>query len=133
MQDREYQKYRESSAVPGQVGVVALNPDGSSIGGLTDTELRDSPVEVSDPTLEGVVEELTSLVSSLNFLAGVQGIAADLRVTLLSGTLTTLTTVTTVSTVSNQTSIGGFAATNIAMNNADTAYATSVRSNIITG
>ncbi len=87
----------------------------------------------SAPTSEGILDEIASLVSNLSFLSSVQGIAADLRVTLLSGTVTTVTSVTTVATLSNQTNMGGFAATNMVMNAADTAYATGIRSNIITG
>lgn len=50
--DREYQKFRESTTTSGQVGVVVVNPDGSNIGGgagggLTDAQLRATPVPVS--------------------------------------------------------------------------------------
>lgn len=31
--DREYQKFKESSSVAGQPGIVVLNPDGSNVGG----------------------------------------------------------------------------------------------------
>lgn len=58
-----------------------------------------------------VEESIQELVSRLSFLAAVRGTAADIRVTLLSGVLTsvgTVTTVTTVSTVSNQTNMGGY-------------------------
>lgn len=68
-------------------------------------------------TLREVSEAIEELASRLAFLPGVRGIAADLRVTLLSGVVTTVTTVgtvttvTTVSTVTNQTNIGGNPAT----------------------
>lgn len=58
-----------------------------------------------------VEESIQELVSRLSFLAAVRGTAADIRVTLLSGVLTsvgTVTTVTTVGTVSNQTNMGGY-------------------------
>lgn len=33
--DREYRKFKESTSQAGQVGVVVLNPDGSSVGNVT--------------------------------------------------------------------------------------------------
>ena len=61
-----------------------------------------------------IEDSIQELISRLDFLPSVRGIAADLRVTLLSGvltsvgTVTTVTTVTTVGTVSNQTNMGGY-------------------------
>lgn len=49
-------------------------------------------------------ESIRELVSMLSFLPSVRWVAADLRVTLLSGT------VTAVTTLSNQTSIGWYVA-----------------------
>lgn len=84
---------------------------------------RDSSGDVINPSTLEEQQQLTliasaiqELVERLNFLPSVRGIAADLRVTLLSGTVSTVTTVTTVSTVSNvanQTQIGGYSAASV--------------------
>lgn len=66
--------------------------------------------------LRDYVEAVQDLLEQVSFLSSVRGVAADLRVTLLSGTLTTLSTVTTVTTVTtvsaltNLVNIGGFSA-----------------------
>jgi hypothetical protein len=111
------------------------NPDGSTIGGsggLTDTELRASPVEVTGtvsttPPVGGATEAeqedqtniLEELVSAVKAIAATRGIASDLRVTLLSGTTAvtgTLTGVTTVTTVTGLTNIGGLPAITVPHN-----------------
>lgn len=90
-------------------------------GPLTDQQLRTSPVSVTLNDVEGnpivpnkeitqqdiqdIIESIQEMVSQLKFLSGVRGIAADLRVTLLSGVVTTVSTVTTVTTVSTVTSV----------------------------
>lgn len=61
----------------------------------------------------GILAALQEIATRIGFLSAVRGIAADLRVTILGGTVTTVSTVSTVSsvtvmsTLSNQTSIGG--------------------------
>ena len=124
---------------PGSMTISNLADITTQIDALTDAELRASPVPVEatiDTTglatedkqdvLYDLVDELSSIASSLAFLRQVQGIASDLRVTLLggttavTGTLTTVTTVTTTGTLTNQTNIGGFAATNTIMNQMNT-------------
>lgn len=56
-----------------------------------------------------ILAALQEIATRIGFLSAVRGIAADLRVTLLSGVLTsvgTVTTVTTVSTVTSTTTVG---------------------------
>lgn len=55
--------------------------------------------------LKDLTEAILDAAEQLTFLAGVKGIAADLRVTLLGGALSTLSTVTTVTTVSTVTTV----------------------------
>lgn len=72
------------------------------------------PETAEQADIRTATEAIEELASRLAFLPSVRGIAADLRVTLLSGVVTTVTTVgtvTTVSTVTNQTNIGGLPAT----------------------
>lgn len=57
--------------------------------------------------IKDLTEAILDAAEQLTFLANVRGIAADLRVTLLGGALST---VTTVATLSNITNIGGFSA-----------------------
>lgn len=82
------------------------NPNGKAV------MANSQPVTIaSDQPAPSVEESIQELVSRLSFLAAVRGTAADIRVTLLSGVLTsvgTVTTVTTVGTVSNQTNMGGY-------------------------
>lgn len=85
------------------------NPNGKAV------MANSQPVTIaSDQPAPSVEESIQELVSRLSFLAAVRGTAADIRVTLLSGvltsvgTVTTVTTVTTVGTVSNQTNMGGY-------------------------
>ena len=81
------------------------------VGGATEAKQDTQITEAQE--LQIIAESIQELVSRLDFLPSVKGIAADLRVTLLSGVITTVSTVTTVTTVGNQTSIGGFAAAQI--------------------
>lgn len=100
----------------------------------------DNKLQVEDVTsveeqqeLAVISQAIQELVARLDFLPSVRGIAADLRVTLLSGVVTTVTTVTTVSTVTsvttlaNQTNIGGFSASALIQNNQNQ---TAIMSNI---
>lgn len=75
--------------------------------------------ELTQQDINYLTESIQEMVSQLKFLSSVRGIAADLRVTLLSGvvttvstvtTVTTVGTVTTVATVTNLAQIGGVAA-----------------------
>jgi hypothetical protein len=61
---------------------------------------------------ENKPEEMMSIVEGVKAIANAKGVAADLRMTVLSGTVTT---VTTVGTLSNITSIGGYNATGFMM------------------
>lgn len=54
----------------------------------------------------GILAALQEIATRIGFLSAVRGIAADLRVTLLSGALTSVGTVTTVSTVTTTTTVG---------------------------
>lgn len=56
----------------------------------------------------GILRALQEIAARIGFLSAVRGIAADLRVTVLGGTLasvTTVSTVTTVATVSGVTTV----------------------------
>ena len=59
--------------------------------------------------LERVQKEVQDASNYLANIAAAKGIASDIRVTLVSGTVTTVTTVTTVSTVTGITNFGGLA------------------------
>lgn len=71
--------------------------------------------------MENLISEVSRLINTLKPLAATQGLVSDLRVTLLSGTLTTLT---------GQTNMGGFGAQHTIMNQMNTNVATAIRSNI---
>ena len=98
---------------------------GTSAEVTNNRELKvlDSQALAEQKELAIIAEAIQELVSRLDFLPSVRGIAADLRVTLLSGTVTLVSTVTTVSTVTsvttlaNQTNMGGFAASALVQNN----------------
>lgn len=97
----------------------------------------DNKLQVEDVTsaeeqqeLAVISQAIQELVARLDFLPSVRGIAADLRVTLLSGvvtTVSTVTTVTTVSTLANQTNMGGFSTSAFIQNNQNQ---TAIMSNI---
>lgn len=61
--------------------------------------------ELTQQDIENIQESIQEMLSQLKFLSSVRGIAADLRVTLLSGVVTTVSTVTTVTTVSTVTTV----------------------------
>lgn len=102
--------------------VLTLTFDTSAMSNTDKLSIFYEDEAVLPATADSVEDLLTltsaiqDLVQQISFLTSVRGIAADLRVTLLSGALTTLGTVTTVSTVttvgtlSNITSIGGISA-----------------------
>ena len=112
--------------VGGTIPVSGTVSTTAPVGGATEAEQE---------IQTAILEELASIANSLAFLRQVQGIASDLRVTLLGGTtavtgsLTTVSTVTTTGTLTNQTNIGGFAATNTIMNQMNT-NASQLRSHI---
>lgn len=86
-------------------GTFSLQTASTPVGGATEAE-QDSQIDI-----------LNEIRSALQSVAHAKGVTADLRVTLLSGTVTTVTTVATVATVttlSNITSIGGITATQVA-------------------
>lgn len=110
-----------------QAGVTAAN----------ELQVYDSQSLAESQQLAIIAESIQELVSRLDFLPAVRGIAADLRVTLLSGVVTTVTTVTTVGTVTsvttlaNQTNIGGFSASPLMQNNQNTLAIASNINNIL--
>jgi len=90
--------------------VLTLNYNTSGMNNLDKLQIfYENPARqaASDELADAIFE----LVARLDFLAAVRGVAADLRMTLLSGTLTTLTT------LSNQTSIGGYNAAGLIASN----------------
>lgn len=80
--------------------------------------------------IKDLTEAILDAAEQLTFLANVRGIAADLRVTLLGGalsTLTTVTTVTTVGTVNNVSTFGNLQAQQVVPS---TVNQTAIQSNI---
>jgi len=61
--------------------------------------------ELTQQDIQDIQESIQEMLSQLKFLSSVRGIAADLRVTLLSGVVTTVSTVTTVTTVATVTTV----------------------------
>lgn len=61
--------------------------------------------ELTQQDIDYLTESIQEMLSQLKFLSSVKGIAADLRVTLLSGVITTVSTVTTVTTVATVTTV----------------------------
>ena len=119
--------------------VIRDQTTGTSAEVTSEQELKvlDSQALAEQKELAIIAEAIQELVSRLDFLPAVRGIAADLRVTLLSGVVTTVTTVTTVSTVTsittlaNQTNIGGFSASPLMQNNQNTLAIASNINNIL--
>jgi len=85
---------------------------GGSTGGLTDAQLRATPVPVSvaggttELELEAQTDILEEIQQAIKGIATARGVASDLRVTIVGGT------VNTVSTLTNQTQVGGYQANN---------------------
>lgn len=104
--------------------------------GLTDVQLRATPIEVVNPAVAASQQEMVLiLVRMLNYLNAPMGYDKSLQrsrqtTVIESGTVTTVTTVTTVGTVANQTLIGGIQA-QILPNGANmSAWQAAVRSRI---
>ena len=130
---------RDSNRVPATYGV-------SSADGLTVLPIEVNPVTgglITDTTISGIslpagastatnqlneIDILNLIQSAVQSIAGTKGISADLRVTILSGTVTT---VTTVNTLSNITSIGGYNATGFMMGQNNMAAIQSNINNIV--
>ena len=92
---------------------------GGSTGGLTDAQLRATPVPVSvaggatELELEAQTDILEEIQQVIQGIATARGVASDLRVTIVGGGVTISSgTVTTVSTLTNQTQVGGYQANN---------------------
>jgi hypothetical protein len=81
--------------------------------GLTNTQLRATPLPVLDATSSEAQQSMVLLLTRmLNYLNAPQGYDKSLQrarqtAIIESGTVTTVTTVTTVGTVTNQANIGG--------------------------
>jgi len=121
--DRHYGKYRETIS---GVAVAVANPDGSNINsilptgsatsinqtnGSQKTQIVDSSntevnlaTSTNQETLETLVETLQEVCRNMASIASARGIAADLRVTMLSGT---------INTVAGLTNIGGLPAVGV--------------------
>ena len=109
--------------------IIIRDPSSGNIAGVnSDNELQVSDINSlnEQKELAIIAEAIQELISRLDFLPSVRGIAADLRVTLLSGALTTVgtvsnvttvSTVTSVTTLANQTNMGGFSASALIQNN----------------
>ena len=78
------------------------NPHEGSIVSDSDANLQignidvsaDNPVPITSETQDNQTDILNQLLSAMTAVASTKGIAADLRVTLLSGTVTTVTGIT---------------------------------------
>lgn len=123
--------------------LATIDADTSIIAGAVsgnEMQVFDSQGLAEQQELAIIAESIQELVSRLDFLPSVRGIAADLRVTLLSGVVTTVSTVTTVTTVStvtsvttlaNQTNMGGFSASALVQNNQNNVAINSNINNIL--
>ena len=81
---------------------------------FSEVQVQDSSGVVIDPSSEITLADVSAqLLTLCNLISQMQGIASDLRVTILSGT------VTSVGTVSNQTQIGGQPANLMVQNSMD--------------
>ncbi len=85
--------------------IIMLQVDTSSMSSTDVIQILYEDFELIELT-EGIFE----LINRLGFLSSVRGVASDLRVTPLGGTINTVGTVNTVSAVSNVSSIGGISA-----------------------
>lgn len=82
------------------------------MGKVGDTTLLDEKGQIITPgkeltqiDIQNLLDSINEALSGLKFLSNVKGVAADLRVTLLSGVVTTVSTVTTVTTVGTVTTV----------------------------
>lgn len=91
-------------------------------------------------TIKELLEGILEAVQPIKILGAVRGVLADIRVTVLNainvGTVTTVTgvtTVTTVNTLGNQTSVGGYVASNVVQSQTNiTAVSSNINNLIIT-
>ena len=114
----------DSTLIRDQSGTYAEVDDNNAL------KVHDDQVLSEQQELAIIAQSIQELVARLDFLPSVRGIAADLRVTLLSGvvtTVTTVSTVTSVTTLANQTNLGGFSASVMVQNNQNQ---TAIMSNI---
>jgi hypothetical protein len=105
-----------------------------NLGSNNDVTVASLPLPSGAATATNQLNEidiLNLIQSAVQSVAGAKGVASDLRVTIVSGTVTTVATVTTVSTVSNQTNIGGIAATTLVPSISNSAAVLSNINNIV--
>ena len=117
-------------------GIHNSTPPTMADGDVAPTQVDDMgniKVSIGDPAqmsllrnsdLQNYLSAIQNALQILTFLAGCRGIASDLRVTLLSGALTSCSTVTTV------TQFGGNPAINVVPNLQNSLYNVSIMSNI---
>jgi hypothetical protein len=102
---------------------IVLDFDTSSMNDTDPLQIYYDDVNINSSTLEqqklmeGVVEALYELISRLSFLPAVRGTAADLRTTVVGGSVSitgtptvTTSTTSTIATLTNQVNMGGFSA-----------------------
>jgi hypothetical protein len=97
----------------------------TAINNIQDTETVDE--------LEKHTDVLNEIKAAVQAISSAKGVAADMRVTLLSGTVTTVTTVTTVATVTTVTgitNIGGIPAVQLIPSNQNIAAVLSNINNV---
>ena len=108
------------------VETVATNSAGKSTE-ATQLQIKTAvdAVNASTQTVASLADAVFTLAQDLKGLLVCKGSAADLRVTLLSGT------VNTVNTVSNAQSIGGYDARTLVFNTMNSTFNLGVASNIV--
>jgi len=73
-------------------------------------------IKAAVQALKSSNEALIDLVQQLQFLNSIKGPAANVRVSITDGAISSLPTLGTVSTVSNVGSVGGYAANTMVLN-----------------
>ena len=111
------------SPLPEEFGVQLYGQDGS-VKRAVKTDPDGNIIVTSADPIDNILNSISDAAQRLAFLAGCRGIAADLRVTILSGV------VTQVTTVSNITSFGGNTAINIVPNMQNILYNNAIMTNI---
>lgn len=137
-------------------GRILVIPSGGS-SGLTDAELRATPVSVTDPDVVTAIENISipapvggateseqsdqtdileQIREAINGIALARGTAADLRVTLLGstaaiGNISSLTNVTTVATLTNIAQVGSLLANSFLQGQANMSAIQSNINNVI--
>ena len=91
---------------------------------------QDAVLEKQDES-NAIADAVQELASRLAFLPTVRGVAADLRVTLLSGVVTSVTTVAAVTSVTGITNIGGIPAVQLIPSNQNMAAILSNINNVV--